>query len=66
MITRIGIVSGEILMVLEKQNRSIRLKEFSEFVNHPPEMILMSIGWLAREGYVQVKEEEDYIVSRIK
>ena len=67
MITRIGIVSGDILNLLENQNRPMHLKDFDTQLQYPSAMILMSIGWLAREGYVRLEEEkeEDFLVSQI-
>jgi len=51
MITTIGIVAGEIWHVLEQQ-KQIALEEILQQLDHKKDIILMSIGWLAREGHV--------------
>ena len=63
MITEIGIVAGEIWHDLDKHGELL----FSEAVagiQQRRDLALMSVGWLAREGHVVVKQEgEDYRVS---
>ena len=56
MITEIGIVAGEIWHYLDKHGEVL----FSKLVvgiGQPRDLALMSVGWLAREGHVIVKEE---------
>ena len=56
MITEIGIVAGEIWHYLDHHGES----KFSEIVRsseRPRELALMSLGWLAREGHVIVRQE---------
>ncbi len=55
MITKIGIISGEILAVLETVSRPLKCQELTATLDQPNDEILMSIGWLIREGYVQVE-----------
>ena len=63
MITRIGIVAGEIWNFLEHHNQ-VTLSELARSIDKPRDTILMSVGWLAREGHVVLQEAEgDYIVS---
>lgn len=56
MITQIGIISGELLNVLEENgdldtvSLMALLKEKNPEV--PPEVFYMAVGWLAREGYI--------------
>jgi len=63
MITEIGIVAGEIWHYLDEHGQV----NFSEIVSHldkPRDLILMSLGWLAREGHVILIESgNDYKVS---
>ena len=63
MIIEIGIVAGEIWHYLDKHGEVV----FSEMVagiKQPRDLALMSVGWLAREGHVVVREEgKDYRVS---
>ncbi len=63
MITEIGITAGEIWRVLDKKSPTI-LKEVLKEIDAPKDLILMSLGWLAREGHVNVvKSETDYEVK---
>lgn len=56
MITRIGIVAGEIWHILENRAKA-GLDEIMKEVDAPREIVLMSIGWLAREGHVVLEGE---------
>ena len=58
MITEIGIVAGEIWHYLDKQGE-VSLSEISKGINRPGDIILMSVGWLAREGHVILKKEKE-------
>lgn len=53
MITEIGITAGEILSYLDQKN-TVALDEITGDIDQPPRLILMSLGWLARESHVQV------------
>lgn len=53
MITEIGIVAGEIWHLLDKRG-NITLTELLSGIEKPKEVVLMSLGWLAREGHVIV------------
>ena len=56
MITEIGIVAGEIWHYLDGHKEAL----FSQVVvgiDRPKELALMSLGWLAREGHVIVRQE---------
>lgn len=62
MIIGIGIVAGDIWHYLDEHGKV----KFSELVNKldkPRELILMSLGWLAREGHVVLEGREDYEIS---
>jgi len=62
MITEIGIVAGEIWHYLDRYGE-VDLDEMIENIEKPRDTILMSLGWLAREGHVVVRKlEEDFIV----
>lgn len=58
MITEIGIVAGEIWHFLDK-NGEVSLNQLVQGINRPREWVLMSLGWLAREGHVLVREEDN-------
>ena len=57
MITEIGIVAGEIWHYLEKNNKRDNLDNIIKHIEKPRDIILMSIGWLAREGHIVLKGE---------
>ena len=63
MITEIGIIAGEIWHYLDGHGES----KFSRVVGgieRPKELALMSLGWLAREGHVVVRQEaQDMVVT---
>jgi len=62
MITEIGIVAGEIWTFLDKSGQ-VDLEYLAKGIERPREIILMSLGWLAREGHVVVeKSGADYLV----
>ena len=62
MITRIGIIAGDIWRILDKC-KEIKFSELVSQVDKPRDFILMSLGWLAREGHVVVRGKEDYTIS---
>ena len=62
MITEIGIVAGDIWHYLDKHGE-VSFSEVVSGIKHPRDLTLMSVGWLAREGHVVVKQEgNDYRV----
>jgi len=61
MITRIGIVAGDIWRLLEKEKK-MTLSSMVSQTGKPREILLMGLGWLAREGHIILKENEgDYV-----
>ncbi|MBN1793874.1 MAG: winged helix-turn-helix domain-containing protein [Candidatus Omnitrophica bacterium] len=58
MITEIGIVAGEIWHFLD-QHGETELARLTTGIDRSREIVLMSLGWLAREGHVVVKNEAD-------
>lgn len=62
MITEIGIVAGEIWHYLDKHGEAF-FSKMQEGIGQPRDLALMSVGWLAREGHVVLKEDgKDYRV----
>ena len=55
MITEIGIVAGEIWHYLEKSKEKNTLENIVKNIDKHRDVILMSIGWLAREGHIVLK-----------
>ena len=63
MITEIGIVAGEIWHYLDSHKKAM-LTELVKGVERPRDVILMSLGWLAREGHVIMEQMgSDYQVT---
>ena len=64
MITQIGIVAGEIWHYLENNGEKETLENIVKNIDKPRDVILMSIGWLSREGHIVLEgEAPDYEVS---
>ena len=63
MITELGIVAGEIWHALDQKGEQT-FQELCRTLERPREVVLMSLGWLCREGQVQlVRQGEDYRVN---
>ena len=56
MITEIGIVAGEIWHFLDTR-KSCSLDELAKGIDKSRDVVLMSIGWLAREGHIILDQE---------
>lgn len=62
MITRIGITAGEIWHYLdERGGAKVKLSELFANLSADDHLILMSIGWLAREGHVVIGDDMENI-----
>ncbi|MBI3324902.1 MAG: winged helix-turn-helix domain-containing protein [Candidatus Omnitrophica bacterium] len=57
MITEIGIVAGEIWHYLDEHGDTL-FPDLAKGIERPKELALMSLGWLAREGHVIVREDK--------
>lgn len=63
MITEIGIIAGEIWHYLDEHGPG-RFSRVVTGIGRPKELALMSLGWLAREGHVIVRQEgQDFHVE---
>ena len=65
MIMEIGIAAGEIWDCLERKGGECLLDVLEDEIAGPKELILMSIGWLAREGHVSIILKDDHHVVRL-
>ncbi|MHA2219318.1 MAG: winged helix-turn-helix domain-containing protein [Candidatus Hodarchaeales archaeon] len=65
MITRIGIVAGEIWQLLEG-NEVISVGDIVTRLDRPEFVILMSLGWLSREGHILLDGEDTIDVGEYK
>lgn len=57
MITEIGIAAGDIWHYLDEQG-SATLDELVRFTKKDRSLLLMSLGWLAREGHVALSDSQ--------
>ncbi len=63
MITEIGIAAGEIWHYLDAHGE-VELSAMVKRIEKPKDIILMSLGWLAREGHVVlIKADNSYRIS---
>ncbi len=58
MITEIGIAAGDIWHYLDK-NGSATVDQLVKGTGNPKELILMSMGWLAREGHITLGDAQN-------
>ncbi len=56
MITEIGIVAGEIWHFLDQRGK-VSLDTLVNGIDKSRDNVLMSLGWLAREGHVLLQQE---------
>lgn len=57
MITEIGIAAGDIWHYLDEQG-SATLDELARHIKKDRDLLLMSLGWLAREGHVSLGDRQ--------
>jgi hypothetical protein len=63
MITEIGFVAGDIWNYLDKHGE-VSFNTMVKAIDKPRDLALMSLGWLAREGHVEVvRSGNDYKVK---
>ncbi|MCM8794539.1 MAG: winged helix-turn-helix domain-containing protein [Candidatus Omnitrophica bacterium] len=64
MITRIGFAAGDVWQYLDNHhNRATQLSKIVASLDHPRDVLLMSVGWLAREGHLILEPRDgDYWV----
>ena len=63
MITEIGIASGEILNLIDKKKGPVSFSEIESHLKNEKELAYMSIGWLVREGHVQLVDKRSLICN---
>jgi hypothetical protein len=57
MMTRIGLTAGDIWNYLDHHDHEAKLDELKRTLAKDRDILLMSIGWLAREGHVVLEGE---------
>ena len=64
MITEIGITAGDIWHYLDKHDLAT-LDELVKSIKKPKDLVLMSLGWLAREGHVSLGDQKTGYLARL-
>lgn len=64
MITEIGIVAGEIWNFLEKK-QSAPIDTIVDGLKRNRDLVLMSLGWLSREGHVSLAPTDQGLVATL-
>jgi len=62
MIMEIGIAAGDIWHYLDEYGGGM-LSDVVKSVDKPRDVVLMSLGWLAREGHVTVEGSGDFKIT---
>lgn len=62
MIMEIGIIAGDIWHYLDEHNE-VMLEELVKAVDKSKNEVLMSIGWLAREGHITIEKGNGYKIK---
>ena len=67
MITQIGLVAGEIWEYLEYNSLQGTLENVVNAIEKDRNLILMSVGWLAREGHITLEgDSSNYRIKLIE
>lgn len=64
MITEIGIAAGDIWHYLDKHENAT-LDQLAKGINKSKDLVLMSLGWLAREGHVTLSDQSTGYSARL-
>ena len=65
MITEIGIVAGEIWHYLDGHG-AVASSQLASGIDRSESLVLMSLGWLAREGHVVVRQDERKLMVSLR
>ncbi len=65
MVTKIGIVAGDIWHYLDKKG-STGVEDIVKALPYKREVVFMSIGWLAREGHIVLVENKKGLVAFLR
>jgi hypothetical protein len=65
MIETIGIAAGEIWKFLDKQEQPVTLSTLRKNLSLSSTLLIMGLGWLAREGKINIEIPEDSYSYRI-
>jgi len=57
-ITQVGLVAGKIWHFINDKGGEAALSVLLSSINHNQQVVLMGLGWLAREGQVFLEEKD--------
>jgi hypothetical protein len=63
MITEIGLAAGDIWHYLDEHQKEATLSDIQKAVDRSRDVILMSLGWLAREGHIILETGAEYKIT---
>ncbi|MCG2713087.1 MAG: winged helix-turn-helix domain-containing protein [Candidatus Omnitrophica bacterium] len=63
MIMQIGIIAGDIWHHLDENNGTAKIADMINALGESREDVLMSLGWLAREGHILIEKKEGYKIT---
>ena len=66
MITEIGIVAGEIWHILDEKGACDLEYLRAGLGERPRDLVLMSLGWLCREGHIQMDRQAGNYTIRLR
>lgn len=64
MITKLGLISGEIITTLEEVRGPLTLKEIEVYLGEKKDVILMSLGSLIRQGLIETEYTNETMFYR--
>ncbi len=63
MIMEIGIIAGNIWHYLDENQGAAMFEDMINTLGQSREELIMSLGWLAREGHVVIERNGDYKIT---
>ena len=62
MIMGIGITAGDIWHYLDG-NQQVMLEDLLKNIDYSRDLVLMSLGWLSREGHITIDDGDDFRIT---
>ncbi|VVB55365.1 Uncharacterised protein [uncultured archaeon] len=64
--SEIGFAAGDVYNLLKQKDKPIPLKMVTDGVQHDPRVTALAVGWLAREGNVNIIQDQQRILISLK
>ncbi|MCA9266825.1 MAG: winged helix-turn-helix domain-containing protein [Planctomycetales bacterium] len=55
-VQQIGETAGDVWRLLSEESEPVSLAQLVKRIDQPRDLIMQAVGWLAREGKVQIEE----------